>query len=438
MGPAGPAVRPGRESLRIDAFNTPTVLRTPIGHLVACPDNACAYQAAADAGELLRLASPTGAWSSITPADSTLIPPNGTVVAVAAFVDGHASESIRLPETLRVDSRARSPVNEEDFFRDPTDTTGVPGALRPYIGRRCGRNPGQGPVLGHAGRQRRRPGLRLCHFHAGVDNRTKGQLNPNISWQAISPCRSSDPITDVVASRLSVPQAANPDVPSEDDPAMRQRLQRRHVLDGRQPIQDSSLTSRVGSASIHPAGTASQPCRRISAPSSPDPVAVNQGLRRVEPRNTPTMHGAAFNFDNFWDGRARFIYNGGSVFGPSDPTAHIFINDWRRPGACTAPPWAISGPICIVEESGNRRTAGQNQVLQPGFPVAGPAPQRLRDVVRRPQLGQDRQETAPGRRDAPGQPVGVYRRQPAGTFLQPGGGWQPGHRLQAGSRLPGV
>ena len=52
----------------------------------------------------------------------------------------------------------------------------------------------------------------------------------------------------------------------------------------------------------------------------------------MEPRNTPTMHGAAFNFDNFWDGRARFNYNGGSVFGPSDPQAHIFIN----PGLATA------------------------------------------------------------------------------------------------------
>ena len=54
---------------------------------------------------------------------------------------------------------------------------------------------------------------------------------------------------------------------------------------------------------------------------APDPVPVNEGVRRVEPRNTPTFHGAAFNFDNFWDGRARFSFNGGSVFGPSDPTA---------------------------------------------------------------------------------------------------------------------
>ena len=32
------------------------------------------------------------------------------------------------------------------------------------------------------------------------------------------------------------------------------------------------------------------------------------------------------NFDNFWDGRARFHFNGGSVFGPSDPQRHIFIS----------------------------------------------------------------------------------------------------------------
>jgi hypothetical protein len=38
------------------------------------------------------------------------------------------------------------------------------------------------------------------------------------------------------------------------------------------------------------------------------------------------MHSAAFNFDNFWDGRARFHFNGGSVFGPSDPFHHVFVD----------------------------------------------------------------------------------------------------------------
>jgi len=62
-----------------------------------------------------------------------------------------------------------------------------------------------------------------------------------------------------------------------------------------------------------------------------DPIPVFQNLRRVEPRNTPTMHSAAFNFDNFWDGRARFHFNGGSVFGAADPQNHIFI-DQGNPG----------------------------------------------------------------------------------------------------------
>jgi cytochrome c peroxidase len=58
-----------------------------------------------------------------------------------------------------------------------------------------------------------------------------------------------------------------------------------------------------------------------------DPIPVFQGLRRVEPRNTPTMQAAGFNFDNFWDGRARHDFNGGSVFGASDPQTHVFVND---------------------------------------------------------------------------------------------------------------
>jgi cytochrome c peroxidase len=49
-------------------------------------------------------------------------------------------------------------------------------------------------------------------------------------------------------------------------------------------------------------------------------------FRRVEPRNTPTIDLAGFNFDNFWDGRARHDDNGGSVFGPADPQAHIFVD----------------------------------------------------------------------------------------------------------------
>ena len=41
----------------------------------------------------------------------------------------------------------------------------------------------------------------------------------------------------------------------------------------------------------------------------------------------PTLFNTAMNFDNFWDGSARHDFNGGSVFGASDPQHHVFVTD---------------------------------------------------------------------------------------------------------------
>ena len=64
---------------------------------------------------------------------------------------------------------------------------------------------------------------------------------------------------------------------------------------------------------------------RDIAPPIPDPVfnidAIN--TRRAEPRNTPTMINAAFNHNNFWDRRARNIFNGFSVQGAGDSAARV-------------------------------------------------------------------------------------------------------------------
>src|SRR5205814_857841 len=58
---------------------------------------------------------------------------------------------------------------------------------------------------------------------------------------------------------------------------------------------------------------------------NPDPIfnVVGVGTRKVEPRNTPTMINAVFNFRNFWDGRANNVFNGMNPFGPTDPTARV-------------------------------------------------------------------------------------------------------------------
>ena len=49
-------------------------------------------------------------------------------------------------------------------------------------------------------------------------------------------------------------------------------------------------------------------------------------VRRVEPRNAPTVINAVFNFDNFWDGRASFIFNGVNPFGFRDRTSTLQKN----------------------------------------------------------------------------------------------------------------
>jgi cytochrome c peroxidase len=77
----------------------------------------------------------------------------------------------------------------------------------------------------------------------------------------------------------------------------------------------------------------SDPIAGFAGASGTDPGVLNQ-FRRVEPRNTPTMQAAGFNFDNFWDGRARHDFNGGSVFGAADPQTHVFVD----PGTGTLTP----------------------------------------------------------------------------------------------------
>lgn len=59
-----------------------------------------------------------------------------------------------------------------------------------------------------------------------------------------------------------------------------------------------------------------------------DPVfnLKNKNIRRVEPRNTPTMINAVFNGDNFWDGRASMVFNGVNPFGFRDQTSTLKKN----------------------------------------------------------------------------------------------------------------
>jgi cytochrome c peroxidase len=204
-----------------------------------------------------------------------------------------------------------------------------------------------------------------CHFNGtGTDTRTRNQLNPNhingndITLQLGDAPSSTQPGSQAANYTLTtrdfpLHRLSNPDVAG--DPACTTPLLasvNAGVLENNFPggvtglpvCDASNLLSDVNDVvssmgvvfspftDIAPIG-AFQPAANgvravmpdIRTAGALDPLPVFQGFRRVEPRNTPTMQAAGFNFDNFWDGRARHDFNGGSVFGAADPQNHVFV-----------------------------------------------------------------------------------------------------------------
>ncbi len=169
-----------------------------------------------------------------------------------------------------------------------------------------------------------------CHFSAGVDNRTKNQTNPNhvgefggdVTLQLHGGFQNTNlTVTDFPFQRGGQDTDNGPDnlFGNVNDVASSMGVRFRHFVDIPVPGLATSFAPLTGA----PFGV------RTLLPdiglAVPDPIPLFQGLRRVEPRNTPTIFNAAMNFDNFWDGRARHDFNGGSVFGPSDPQSHVFV-----------------------------------------------------------------------------------------------------------------
>jgi cytochrome c peroxidase len=146
-----------------------------------------------------------------------------------------------------------------------------------------------------------------CHFRAGADPRSVNQLNPG---GADNP----DPRIDLGGPNYQLRVSDFP-LHRFADPADRQS----------QVLRDSDDV--VSSQGVHLrqfVGVEPGAIKDITEV-VPDPVFNIGGIntRRSEPRNTPTMINAAFNHLNFWDRRARNIFNGFSVQGAGDSAARV-------------------------------------------------------------------------------------------------------------------
>jgi cytochrome c peroxidase len=234
-----------------------------------------------------------------------------------------------------------------------------------------------------------------CHAHAGADNRTKNQINPNgqdglrgnptnFSGLPNSTFEPFPPNYDLTAADFPLLKLKDPDIAG--DPLCTTAIRAdvtgiafpdeigpdnpkgnvlnfsgdNRVCDASNKISDteevaSSMGVHFGLFGDIPLGTGlgltggsfGPPSNGVRAlihdqrssivTDNIDPIPGFAGIpnadgsanqfRRVEPRNTPTIFLADMNFDNFWDGRARHDDNGGSVFGASDPQAHVWVDN---------------------------------------------------------------------------------------------------------------
>jgi len=168
-----------------------------------------------------------------------------------------------------------------------------------------------------------------CHFHAGADNRTQGAIDPGL--------RSVVPAGDTTYQLGGPNYTVKPaDYPFHKLTDPKSRFS--GVLSDTNDVTGSQGTYFTQFVSIV-LGEA-----RDKGTSLDDPPFSVEGVkvRRVEPRNTPTVINAVFNAHNFWDGRASYYFNGNNPFGPLDQTSGIFV---------TAADGTIQNQIIRIEKS---------------------------------------------------------------------------------------
>jgi len=145
-----------------------------------------------------------------------------------------------------------------------------------------------------------------CHFNAGADSRSRNQLNPGSVSLGGTTFGFGAPNFQLIPSDYPFHQLADP---------TDRNAQVLRSTDEVTSSQGVVLTDfkRVRNQAKDKGKTVVDPVWNVGG--------VN--VRRVEPRNTPSVINAVFNFRNFWDGRAQNEFNGVNPCGDRDPDARI-------------------------------------------------------------------------------------------------------------------
>ncbi|MBY5945715.1 cytochrome-c peroxidase [Photobacterium rosenbergii] len=165
-----------------------------------------------------------------------------------------------------------------------------------------------------------------CHYNAGADNRTKNQISPGLNHtdptkrEIFDPTRTGagGPNYTLVPNDFPFRVYANPD--DRDSEVL---------FDSDDVVSSQGVFGAVFDELY--GGTYGDPRysdRREGCELVTDIFHVGGvATRRVEPRNTPTVINAIFNFRNFWDGRANNVFNGVDPFGRRNENAKVLHFD---------------------------------------------------------------------------------------------------------------
>lgn len=156
-----------------------------------------------------------------------------------------------------------------------------------------------------------------CHSHAGADHRNRNQLDPGLNNMAGSPkSQTFDPVAShgkggtnytLVPGDFPFHKLADTNDPNSQ------------VL-----FDSDDVVSSQGTVRRQFVSTKSDEDGRETCSDLPDIFMVGKKtVRRVPPRNTPSVINAAFFDRLFWDGRANNTFNGVTPFGARDPNATV-------------------------------------------------------------------------------------------------------------------
>jgi cytochrome c peroxidase len=147
-----------------------------------------------------------------------------------------------------------------------------------------------------------------CHFSAGADNRLKNSVNPG--FDNLFKVRGINETLlpgDFPFHQRQSPDFQTPIVIVRDS----------NDIVGSQGVRFTEFVNIVAGSDVENGSFILDPIFNVSG--------VN--TRRVTDNQAPTVINAIFNLNNFWDGRAHFVFNGVNPFGTLDPSAGVWFNN---------------------------------------------------------------------------------------------------------------